>query len=274
MKSIVLSAVCLFFIPACKKNGGASREKEILLAEIKINGLISNRFTYNSENLVSKIESYKNDINDNSLQAYVVWEYGDNKQIKFYTAYALPNHIPAQKVVFKYDSLDQLVSAEEYNLLGPTPHQSFSTLQFTYNAKGRVIKKLTRNKDGEATNQTNYSYYDDGHLKTIEGWSAKDGVLWLSSRTSFSSPGNFFPFGLGDVAIVIGPEFLGGLQSETLNYRSFDKNGGIITEFSEIMSAREMNDNGSLARQVVTRKYVKPQKDDASEVLEFDYIIQ
>jgi hypothetical protein len=276
-KIILLLAVCSLAF-SCKKESGAGKPKQILLTEIKVDGLIEIRAEYNSDNLISKLEGYKAELNDNTLQTYVIFQYTADGQIKEYTAFGMPGDIPVQKYVVTYDSAGKMVSNAFYELLGPTPNKAIQTTWYTYNNKGFVSKTVSKDKDGTPTNQTNYSYYDDGQLKERQGWRAEGGVLWLSSKYTFSIPTGFHPSGFEQIRVLNGSEFTAGMNSDAINYKFYDQSGAMNREYSDIMSARQYNADGSLKQQVVTRKYIKPEDDDDddedAEIKEYKYITQ
>lgn len=275
MKKIILLLAVYSLALSCKKESGAGKPKETLLTEVKTNGLIDLRMEYTSDNLIKKIEGYKAELNDNSIQSYIIFQYNADDQIKEYTAYGMPGDIPAQKYVITYDSLGKMVSNAFYELLGSTPNKATQTTYYTYNIKGFVSKTVSKNNSGTPTNQTNYTYYDDGQLKEKQNWRSEGGVLWLSSKYSFSMPTGFTPSGFEQIRILNGNEFTAAMNSDAVNYKFYDQNGVIDREYSDIMSARQYNADGSLKQQVVTRKHIKPEDDDDDEeIREYKYITQ
>ena len=274
MKNLILLFAAGILILSCKKETGGGHPKEVLLTEIKNDGLIENRMEYNSDNQITKIEGYNMEQTNNTAVSYVAFQYNADGQIKEYTAYGMPGNIPAQKVTVVYDSVGKLVSTSTYELGGPTPHAASFTATFYYNAKGLVSKSVSKNKEGKNTSQTNYSYYDEGHLKERQSWRAEGDVLWLSSRYTFSIPNGYHPNGMEQIRVLTGAEFIAGLHSDAINYKFYDQNGPINREYSDIMSGREYNTDGSLKQQVVTRKKVKPEGDDSSVIREYKYITQ
>jgi hypothetical protein len=276
-KIMLLVAVCSLAL-SCKKESGAGKPKEVLLAEVKTDGLIEIRVEYTSDNLIKKIEGYKAELNDNTIQTYIIFQHNPDGQIKEYTAYGMPGDIPVQKYVVTYDSVGKMVSNAFYELLGPTPNKATSTTYYTYNNKGLVGKTVSKDKNGTPTNQTNYSYYDDGQLKEKQGWRSEGGVLWLSSKYSFSMPTGFTPSGFEQIRVLNGSEYTASMNSDAVNYKFYDQSGFMNREYSDIMSARQYNADGSLKQQVVTRKYIKPEPDDDddddAEIKEYKYITQ
>jgi hypothetical protein len=275
MKKIMLLLAVGSLALSCKKESGAGKPKETLLAEVKTNGLIELRVEYTSGNLIKKLEGFKAELNDNTVQTYVVFQYNADDQIKEYTAFGMPGDIPAQKYVVSYDSTGKMVSSAFYELLGPTPNKATSTTYYTYNNKGLVSKTVRKDDDGTPTNQTNYSYYDDGQLKEKQNWRAEGGVLWLSSKYSFSMPTGYHPSGFEQIRILNGSEFTAGMNSDAVNYKFYDQNGVINREYNDIMSARQYNADGSLKQQVITRKNIKPDDDEEdAEIKEYKYVTQ
>jgi hypothetical protein len=273
MKKIMLLVTVCSLVLSCKKESGAGKPKEVLLAEVKTNGLVEIRVEYTSGNLIKRLEGFKTELNDNTMQSYVIFQHNADGQIKEYTAYGMPGDIPAQKYVITYDSVGKMVSNAFYELLGPTPNKATYTTFYTYNNKGLVSKTVSKDKDGTPTHQTNYTYYDDGQLKEKQSWRAEGGVLWLSSKYSFSIPTGFTPSGFEQIRILNGSEFAAAMNSDAVNYKFYDQNGAMNREYSDIMSARQFNADGSLKQQVVTRKYLKPeQDDDDAEIKEYKYI--
>lgn len=270
----MLLCACAIILFSCKKETGGGHPKEVLLTEIKEDGLIANRMEYNSDNLITKIEGYTMELTNNTVSAYVAFKYNADGQIKEYTAYGMPGNVPAQKEVITYDSAGRLVGASTYELGGPTPNQPSYSTTYYYNAKGLVSKSVTKNKDGENSSQTNWLYYDDGHLKEKQSWRAEDGVLWLSSKYSYSIPSGYYPTGMEQLRVLIGNDFIAGMHSDGINYKFYDQNGYMKKEYFEIMSGREYNTDGSLKQQVVTRHKVKPEGDDEATIREFKYITQ
>ena len=96
MKKLILVIAVAGLLLSCKKESGGP--KEILLVEIKSDGLIANRMEYNPDNLITKIEGYALELTNNTVQSYVQFQYNSKGQIKEYMGYAMPGNIPAAKV--------------------------------------------------------------------------------------------------------------------------------------------------------------------------------
>lgn len=275
MKSFILLLASAAMIISCKKEtgGGSNNPKQILLSEVKTDGLLANRMEYNSDNLITKIEGYNPDHTDNTVQSYVTFQY-EGKQIKRYTGYTMPSNTAVQKVEIEYDDAGKLVSAASYDLTGPTPNTASFTTLFYYNAAGLVNKSVNKNKEGKSTSQTLFMYYADGHLKERQGWQVAGDQLWMKSKYSYSIPNGYYPGGLEQIRVLVGSEFAAAMHSDAISYKTYDQSGYMTKEYSELFSARQYNEDGSLKQQVATFKYIKPEKDDESTISEYKYIIK
>jgi hypothetical protein len=271
MKSIVLAAAITLFLFSCKKEGGG-HQKETFLSQISINGLKQLSFDYNSDNLLSKIEAFNTDPADNSLSSYIVFQFNDKKQITQFTSYMMPGNVAVGKATIQYDEEGRLVSGTSYDLQGIAPNTPNSTTTFTYNAKGLVIKITEKNKSGKTTQQRNLLYYDDGHIKEQQSWSPTGDQLYMTYKVSYSIPNGFYPNGLEQMRVLLGADFIASLYSETISHVNYTQNGDITKHWNEQMSAREFNEDGTLKKQVSTRKYILPEFDDDVSIEEYTYM--
>lgn len=186
----------------------------------------------------------------------------------------MPGNVAIGKAVINYDESGKLTGASSYDLQGVSPNIVQSSSAFTYNGKGQVIKVVLKNKDGELVRQNNYSYYDDGHVKEGTEWKENDGELWMSHKTSYSLPNGYYPSGMEQLHVLLGADFIARMYSETIAYLTYSQAGVITNSQNAQMSARDYNEDGTLQKQVVTSKYIKPEKDDKVSLYEYKYIKQ
>jgi hypothetical protein len=275
MKSIVIFLALNLCLIACKKEGGGSEEpKETLVSEVRVDGVPNIRFQYNSDNRMTKIESYKSDPADNTMHSYVNFQYNDKGHITQFTSFIMPGNIASGKAVFEYDANDKMVKASTYNLQGISPNTVQSTITYTYNGKGLVTKSVEKDKSAKLVAQTNFLYYDDGHFKERQTWLDNGGALWMKGKTSFSLPSGNYPSGLDQLRVILGSDIIAAMYSESISYLTYSAIGSITHSTGEQMSAREYNEDGTLKKQVVTRKHIKPEADDEVHLEEYIYIKQ
>jgi hypothetical protein len=272
-KLIVFFGLC-GIIFSCKKESGGGHPKETLLSEITRDSLKSLRFEYNSDNLLTKIESYKFDPVDNSMTSYIDFQYTAEGYIKQYTSYQAPGNLALAKGVVQYDSAGRLQTATLYDLAGASPNTPAAIATYTYNGKGQVIKMVRKNGDGEFTVQNNLLYYDDGHLKEVQSWHKTGDELWMAGKVSYSIPDGYFPSGMEQLGVILGNDFIASMYSQTISHVDYSQAGVILKSWNEHMSARVFNDDGTLSKQIVTDKYIKPAKDDKVTAHAYKYIQQ
>jgi hypothetical protein len=270
MKKLFVLFVISGLVLSCKKETGGP--KKVLLAEIKVDGLVERRMEYNSDNLITKIEGYVLEQTNNTVQTYITFQYNSNGTIKEYTGYGMPGNIPVAKITLQYDSTGKMVSSDYYDLLSGVQNSPIWTTTFTYNNKGLVIKTSRKNKSGNLIEQINLAYYDGGHLKERSSWKEGNGALWNSSKFTYSVPSGYYPTGMEQLQVLEGWEFIAGMHSDAINYRYLFPNGAIDREYSESMSGRQYNEDGTLNQQVVTRNSITPDLDPRSETREYKYI--
>ncbi|HYE54992.1 MAG TPA: hypothetical protein VD996_09125 [Chitinophagaceae bacterium] len=275
MKSILIATAIGLLLISCKKGStGEEKQKQTLLTEVSIDGLTNLRFIYNSDNLLSKIDSYKADPADNSVASYVTFQYDDKGQIAFFTAYSLPGNVGMSKITVQYDGDGKFVSTTTYDLQGASPNTPYSTTAYSYNAKGQVNKIVEKNKDGEVTLQSNLFYYDNGHIKEIQRWKNSGGILWMAGKDSYSSSNGTYPHGMEQLQVLLGSDFIAKMYSDAISHLSYSQIGAITKQWNEQMSAREFNEDATLKKQVLTAKYIKPLSDDKVYVVEYKYTKQ
>lgn len=271
MKKLLLLLAVSGLVFSCKKQGGGG-PKTYLLSEIKVDGLIERRMEYNSDNLITRIEGYKQEQTDNTVQTYIIFQYNSNKQIKEYIGYGMPGNIPLAKITLQYDSTGRMFSSDYYDLQGGALNTPIWTTTFTYNNKGLVIKTTRKNKSGKLIEQINLSYYDGGHLKERSSWKEESGALWCTSKFTYSIPNGYYPTGMEQLYTLEGWEFIAGMHSDAINYKYLYQNGAIDREYSEVMSGRQFNEDGTLQLQVVTTNHISSGLDPTSDTKEYKYI--
>lgn len=273
MKNLIVAAVLFLSLISCKKQGGG-HQKETFLSEVHVGGIRNLRFEYNSDNILSRIEAFKTDPADNSMTSYIVFTFNDKNQFKDFTAYSMPGNVASVKATIQYDSLGRLIGASSYDLQGISPNSIHRTSTFTYNAKGLVNKIVAKDKDGKTTGQTNLIYYDDGHVKEQQEWVPNSGQLYMTHKISYSIPNGYYPSGLEQLRVLLGTDFIAQMYSETISRVWYTQNGDITKHWNEQQSAREFNEDGTLKKQVITKKHIKPEKDDVVTVEEYKYVQQ
>jgi hypothetical protein len=272
MKRIIIAAAAFSLsLLSCKKEGGG-HQKETLLSEISVDGLKQLRFEYNADNLISRIESFNSDPADNSMVSYIVFQFNDKKQITQFTSYMMPGNVAHGKATIQYDEEGRLVSGTSYDLQGISPNTPHRTTTFAYNAKGLVIKITEKDKNDKTTAQRNLLYYDDGHIKEQQSWYPAGDLLYLGHKVSYSMPNGYYPNGLEQMRVLLGADLIASMYSETISRVTYTQNGDITKHTNEQMSAREFNEDGTLKKQVQTRKYIKPEFDDEVSVESYTYI--
>jgi hypothetical protein len=272
--TVILAVIGLLFIACKKESGGDTQQKETLLSEAYSNGLLALRFSYDANNYVNKIESFKADLADQSMTSYVVFQHHSDGRIKQYTAYTMPGNVAVGKVTFDHDSAGKLTKASYFDLQGLSPNTALTTTGYAYNTKGQVIKIVEKKKNGELVLQTNLSYYEDGHIKEEQHWSEQDKQLWLKGKISYSSPNGYYPSGLDQLGILLGTNFIANMYSESITYFTYSQLGVITNQRIEQLSAREYNEDGTLKKQITTNKYIKPASADQAFVIEYKYLKQ
>lgn len=274
MKKLIAILALASVIISCKKEPGPGHPKETLLSEVTRDSLKYLRFEYNSGNLLTKVEGYNADAADNNITSFISFQYTPEGHIKQYTSYTMPGTVAVAKGVVTYDSAGRLSTTTLYDLQGVSPNTPSSTATFSYNGKGQVVKIVRKDKDGEFLIQNNLLYYEDGHLKERQGWRKSGDQLWLSDKESFSIPNGEIPSGLEQIRVILGTDFVASMYSETTSNVVYSQAGVIVSQINEQMSAREYNGDGTLSKQIVTTKYIKPEKDDKVSVLAYKYIQQ
>ena len=273
MKSIIFAAIISLVLFSCKKQGGG-HQKETFLTEISVNGLKQLRFEYNPDNLLTRIEAFKTDPADPSMTSYIVFQFNDKQQIKEFTSYVMPGGTATGKATIQYDSAGRLVGGTSYDLMGISPNTPSGSTTFTYNAKCLVNKIVRKDKNGKTTGQTNLLYYDDGHIKEQQSWVPNDGQLYMTGKISYSIPNGYYPHGLDQLRVLLGTDFIASMYSESISHVEYTQNGDITKQWNEQMSAREFNEDGTLKKQIITNKYIKPAKEDKINVEKYKYTQQ
>lgn len=275
MKSIVIATAISLFLISCKKDGGGSdQEKTILLSEISSNGLKGLRLYYDASNYLIKLEGFKSDPADNSMTSYIVFLNDDEGRIKQFTSYTMPSNTAVAKGTVEYDAAGKITGVSSFDLTSITPNTPVATTTVTYNAGGQVIKTVRKDKNGKLLEQENLSYFDDGHVKERSSWKEQDGALWMTGKASYSLPGGYYPSGLEQLQVLLGPDFIARMYSETISHLTYSQAGVITKHWNEMMSSREFNEDQTLKKQITTQKYIKPEDDDKVYIMEYKYIKQ
>lgn len=274
MKRIILFLLAPVLIGACKKDkNGAAAPKTVLLSRSLYDGHNNNRYFYNADNLLIRFESY-NDEPPNGLTSYALIEYDAKGHITQLTSYQSPGEIATNRTLVQYNGSDQIESAQFYDLQGATPNTPSSSQTWKYNAKGDWISMDTKDKNNKLLRRVNLSYYADGSLKQTDEYKENSNQLYLVAKSIYSVPGGFYPPGLDQMKILLGPDLTGVLFNETIQHYSYDQNGVITYNSTLQMSGREYNANGSLAKQTITIKRIKPANTDLVHYAEYEYIEQ
>jgi hypothetical protein len=274
MKKLLLLFAVSSFVFSCKKESGIDHPKETLLAEITQDSLKYLRFSYDANNKITKMEGFNTDPANNTMTSYINFQYSAEGNLKELTSYTMPGSVAVTKIVIQTDSAGRLAGASIYDLQGISPNTPNTTVTYSYNAKGLVNKVVRKDKSGEFLSQTNLIYYDDGHLKEEQGLKKSGDQLWMNYKESYSIPSGNYASGLERLRVILGGEFMASMYSETISNVTYSQAGVVTNHWNQQMSAREFNEDGMLHRQIVTHKYIKPEKDDKVYVHAYKYIQQ
>ncbi|HEU4470748.1 MAG TPA: hypothetical protein VFR58_06685 [Flavisolibacter sp.] len=273
MKRIVfILAMGLSFL-SCKKQSEEAAEKKILLSEVRVDGLLNLRFSYNDRGLPVKLESFDLNPGNNSVASYAEFQYNENDQIKQYFSYTMPgNASPVAKTIVQYNEAGKLSNASFYDLQSATPNSAYITHSFVYNNKGQLSTHTERNANGQLTVRKNLSYYDNGHLKEIQEWKENGGQLWMFGKTLYSRPDGNYPSGLEQLSTLLGADFIARMYSDAISNLNYSQIGVNTKSWNAQITSREFNGDGTLKRQTTTHKFIKPVSDDKVFQSEFSYI--
>jgi hypothetical protein len=273
MKKIILFVLLPAMLGGCKKGNDAPAAKTILLSRSLYNGHTNSRYYYSTENRLIKVESY-DEKPPNALTYYSTIEYDATGHITQITNYQAPGDIATGRTVVQYNANNQLASALNYDLQGATPNAPSTSQNWTYNANGDWIKLEVKDKNDKLLRRVNLSYNADGSLKQTEEYEAANNLLFLVGKTIYSVPGGAYPPGLDQLKILLGPDQTAMLFNEGIQFYSYDQNSVIKFNIGYQMSGREYNANGTLSKQTITVKRIKPPFPDEVKYAQYEYIEQ
>ncbi len=274
MKQILLFLLLTAFLGACKKNtSGPAAPKTILLSRSLINGHNEYRYYYSKENRLIRFEIYA-DAFPNGLQSYALIEYDATGHITQLTSYQAAGDVAQTRTLVQYNANNQIASAQFFDLLGPSPNTPSSSNTWTYNANGDWIKLEHKDKTNTLTSRTNLSYNADGTLKQTDEYGVAGNLLYQTGKSVYSVPGSYYPPGLDQLKILLGPDITAVVFNEGIQHFSYDQNSAITYNSAWQMSGREYNANGTLAKQTITIKRIKPANTDIINYASYEYIEQ
>jgi hypothetical protein len=268
MKQLILSLVLLLCLAGCKKDD--SHPTTILLNEVSTDGVVTTRMQYSADNRLTRYESYGGGV----INAYIKAEYDGSGHIIRMGSYTMPGDVPAVKIEFQCDADGKITTSTNYDLAGPTPNTPVAVTTRSYNAQGILIKADNKDHNGNLIARQNFLYFPDGNLKETQTFKENNGQLWMSGKSVYAITNGFYPKGTDQLRAIFGPEILANFFSESIQGYTYDQNGGIITQRSQVMSAREYNDDGTLKKQVQTYKSIKPPQPEVVTNQQFAYVIQ
>src|SRR5688572_10983376 len=128
MKKLLLLFAVSSFVFGCKKESGIDHPKETLLSEITQDSLKYLRFSYDANNMLTKMEGYNADPLDNTMTSYINFQYSAEGNLEQLTSYTMPGHVAVTKIMIQTDSTGRLVGAGIYDLQGISPNTANTTL--------------------------------------------------------------------------------------------------------------------------------------------------
>jgi hypothetical protein len=269
MKKLLLPVLLLILATACKKNKGEEETpKQALLSEVSTDGAVTTRFVY-TDGLLSKIENYSK----GSLTAYIGIAY-EKKKISVVTTFTVPGDVPQSKIVVETNDAGKITVSKAYSLQGQISILPLSTTTWKYNAEGRVNNVQSKDASNKLLNYTNLSYFPNGGLKETNTFIEKNGQLQPTGRIRYSIPNSFPMKCVEQIGVVLGVDYVAKLISDGIEQVEFDQNGSITYQLNFVMSSREYNADGTLKKQVVTTKPVKPAGDETVISKAYGYVLQ
>jgi hypothetical protein len=269
MKKLLLPVLLLILATACKKNKGEEETpKQALLSEVSTDGAVNTRFVY-TDGLLSKIENY----DKGSLNAYITIAY-ENKKISVLTTFTAPGDIAQSKVVVETNDAGKVTVSKAYNLQGQISILPLSTTTWKYNGEGQVSNIQSKDASNKLLNYVNLSYFPGGGLKETNTFIEKNGQLQPTGRIRYSIPNSFPMKCVEQIGVVLGADYVAKLISDGIEQVEFDQNGVITYQLNFVMSSREYNTDGTLKKQVVTKKPVKPAGSETAVSKGYGYELQ
>jgi hypothetical protein len=268
MKQTFLFLALLLVLAGCKKD--KEKPAEILLTEIKLNGVVTTRMEYSSDNKFTRLENFSAGV----LSSRFVFEYDADGHISVLTTYGFPGETPFQRVVFECDDQGNVKGTTNYDMLGGSPNTPIAKSTFTYNATGHITSVQSRDNDNILIYTQNFLYYPDGNLKETQLWRPSGNQLWMSNKSAYSIADDFQANGIDQLTGILGPDYVASLFSESAHNYTYNEGGVLLTHTNRLRSGHEFNENGSLRKQAQTTVFLKPIKPMEAAYLEYEYLVQ
>jgi hypothetical protein len=274
MKIFILAVLAMLVFSTCKKD--KSPEKQALVSRASYNGLNAYRFSYSADNHLIKWELFNTDPQNNSITAYIQFDYNANGQMEKLSTFQMPGAVPVGHIIFGYDNAGKVISFESYDLQGANPSEPYRHAVFQYNAQNQLTTATIRDDDDELIRQYSLSYYPNGFLKERNEYEETiTDQLRLAGRVIYSIPltNEFKGWEKLDLIPLDGDELTRRVKYEGIQRYTYN-NGVLMNNISEAMSGKEYNTDGTLKRQVSTVKSILPANPDVVNNWEYEYIHQ
>ncbi|MEO8406228.1 MAG: hypothetical protein ABI480_16585 [Chitinophagaceae bacterium] len=273
MKKICsLLVVAMLLTVSCKKDH-AVKTKVPLLSRAYNNGATVYQFYYTPQNLLSKIELY-DEGPGNALMYHFDITY-NGSQVSQIVYKSMPGEVPVFRLVYSYDQSGRVLTSEYYDLAGPTPNVPTSTDTYTYNTDGILSSVTSKDKTNVFLRKTNFLHYPDGKLKESQQFLEQSNQLYMVAKSTYSIPAvGDRPGGLEEIEKILGPEFPASFFYESYNSLRYTQAGVITTNYNYLLSGREYNSDGTIQKQVMTIKNIKPVNPDVVIYKDYEYILQ
>lgn len=272
MKKIIIFFFAAIILCACKKE--KQPEKQILISAEYSDGLLIYGFEYSPENQLSRISVYDNSKPGNPLSSYYEMEYNTSDHLSLMATYAMPGNVGKSRIKLTHTPGGKIDSIFAYDLQGSDPGKPFVFGKYNYNGQNKLSQVIIKDKNEKLVSQDNYSYYPDGNLHEVREWEAAGALLYQTGKDIFSFPGTKYPPGTAQLRIILGEFYYGRFFNESIQSYSYSQAGVITRNLMYQMSGREYNADGSLKKQVLTLKKIKPAGSDDVIQKRYEYITQ
>lgn len=275
MKRYIYLAIAAIMLVSCSKKG--EKATVPLITRVTANGGIAYKFHYNSKNQIIRWETYAYETLGNPMTSQWEFTYAPDGLLSELAVFSEPGKVPGSRLIFTRDeSKNRLSGFQFYDLQGLNPAQPYRSGVFNYNASNRMTSAVIRDKDGELDVQHNLSYFENGLLKQRDSYEETiTNQLRLRERNIYSLPVPNMVTGWEPILVIP----LDGIEiARTVHYDGIQRyvyNNGVLTGHrSELVSAREYNDDGTLKRHAYVRKMILPAQPDHEANWEFEYVKQ
>lgn len=268
MKKLILVILVAAFLAGCKKS--TTPPSQVFLSKVYEDGNPSVEYTYNSNGELDESKNYTEQGGVISVSGRTKYIYDIGGKLTQSISYSMPSNTVGSSSHFILYADGKISRRSYYYGTGSDSGEVYLHIDHKYNNAGKIVRQTWRETDESVTSYREFTYYDNGNMKSIESFQVSGGVTEKFYKYIFAlSDATLPPTFVRPVAIPVN-YYLDYWVSNKVELFSYEDD--VLNFQSEnYVSDRKFNKHGFVIAYKMTAKHILPVNPDQVTEMAFDF---